>query len=141
MPPAPSLDELLTDELHDLSEAHRRRACPTLAGRSRTQPTLDGDPVVSFTSNDYLGLASDPRLAAAAAQSLAAQGTGGGASRLVSGDLPAHRSLEAALSRFFHPPAALLFPTGYQANLGLLTTLAGRDDLIVSDAANRASLI
>ena len=62
-------------------------------------------------------------------------------SRLVSGDLPAHRDLERALAAFLGRPAALVFPTGYQANIGVLIALAGRDDLIVSDALNHASII
>ncbi len=57
------------------------------------------------------------------------------------GDLPAHRALEAALAAFFDRPAALVFPSGYQTNVGVLTALAGRDDLIVSDALNHASLV
>jgi 8-amino-7-oxononanoate synthase len=97
--------------------------------------------LVSFCSNDYLGLASHPALAAAAAEAARRDGFGASASRLVSGDLPAHRRLEAALADFLSAPAALLFPTGYQANLGVLTALAGPNDLIVSDALNHASLI
>ena len=97
--------------------------------------------MLSLCSNDYLGLASHPALAAAATAAAARDGFGASAARLVSGDLPAHRELEAALSSFLDRPAALVFPTGYQANLGVLTALAGRDDLIVSDALNHASLI
>jgi 8-amino-7-oxononanoate synthase len=97
--------------------------------------------MLSLCSNDYLGLASHPALAAAARATAARDGFGASAARLVSGDLPAHRELEAVLATFLERPAALTFPTGYQTNLGVLTALAGREDLIVSDALNHASLI
>ncbi len=126
-----------------LAAEHRRRACPELSGASRTHPTLAAHPssLVSFSSNDYLGLASHPALASAAAASAARDGFGASASRLVTGDLPAHRALEDALAQFLGRQAALVFPTGYQTNLGVLGALAGPDDLIVSDALNHASLI
>ena len=96
---------------------------------------------MSFCSNDYLGLADHPALLAAAAASAARNGFGASASRLISGDLPAHRELEQALAGFFGRQAALVFPTGYQTNIGVLTALAGPDDVIVSDALNHASII
>jgi 8-amino-7-oxononanoate synthase len=136
-----SLAESLARELRDLAGADRLRACPPMAGPHRTSPVLAGRPSLSFCSNDYLGLADHPALAQAAAQAVARSGFGAGASRLVAGDLPEHRELEEGLAAFLTLPAALLFPTGYQANLGVITTLAGRDDLVVSDAANHASLI
>jgi 8-amino-7-oxononanoate synthase len=78
---------------------------------------------------------------AAAAEAAAREGFGAGSARLVTGDLPAHRALERDLASYLRRPSALLFPTGYQANLGVLGTLAGPHDLIVSDALNHASLI
>jgi 8-amino-7-oxononanoate synthase len=137
----PSLDDLLLQELDDLRSRDRLRVCPPMAGDSRSRPLLADTPVLSFASNDYLGLATHPSLRRAAADGALSAGVGSGASRLVAGDLPAHRSLETALALHFQTPAALLFPTGYQTNLAVLTTLAGREDLIVSDAANHASLI
>ena len=132
---------LLEVELEALAAIDRRRACPEAAGNSRVQPHIAGAPMLSFCSNDYLGLASHPALAAAAATATARDGFGASASRLVAGDLPAHRALEAALAAFLDRPAALVFPSGYQTNIGALTALAGRDDLIVSDALNHASLV
>jgi 8-amino-7-oxononanoate synthase len=134
----------LQAELAALAVADRLRSCPELAGASRTRPA---DPtgaeraLVSFASNDYLGLAGHAALRAAAAAAAVTEGFGAGAARLVSGDLPSHRALEQALATFLQRPAALLFPTGYQANLGVITALAGPEDLIASDAANHASLI
>jgi 8-amino-7-oxononanoate synthase len=138
-----TFDALLAAELADLAAAARRRSCPEHTGPDRAHPVVAGhrQALVSFASNDYLGLAGHPALAAAAADAAQREGFGASASRLVSGDLPAHRALEAALATFLARPASLVFPTGYQANLGAITALAGRDDLVVSDALNHASLI
>ena len=139
--------DLLAAELEALAVTDRRRSCPELAGLSRARPWLatpGGDgamALLSFASNDYLGLAAHPALAAAAAEVAARDGFGASASRLVTGDLPAHRTLEAGLASFVGLPSALLFPSGYQTNLGVLCALAGPDDLIVSDALNHASII
>jgi 8-amino-7-oxononanoate synthase len=132
---------VLQAELEALRAADRLRAVPELSGPSRHRPLGPTGPLVSFSSNDYLGLASHPALLAAATQVLPEQGFGAGAARLVTGNLPAHRELEATLASFLGRPAALAFPSGYQANLGTITTLAGPEDLIASDAANHASLI
>jgi 8-amino-7-oxononanoate synthase len=102
---------------------------------------VDGRPAIVLCSNDYLGLAGDPSLAGALAEALTRHGTGAGASRLVSGTLPVHREAEASLAAFVGLPAALLFSSGYAANVGLLSSLAGRDDVVFSDALDHASLI
>lgn len=94
-----------------------------------------------MASNDYLGLAGHPRLAQASLEAALACGAGSGASRLISGTLEAHIALEQAIASFKHTPAALFFPTGYMTNLGVVSTLAGEGDLIVSDQLNHASLI
>lgn len=137
------LDDALSEELHDLGSRNRLRRCPRFEGNSRlVSPVIDGRQAkLSFSSNDYLGLASHPALVAAAQECLGSAGVGASASRLVSGDRPEHRQLEAQLAAFAEAEACLLFPTGYQANLGVITALAGQDDLIVSDALNHASLI
>jgi 8-amino-7-oxononanoate synthase len=132
---------LLQAELDELAARDRLRSCAELGGISRARPTSDKGPLLSFCSNDYLGLAGHPALAAAAAAAAARDGFGAGAARLVSGDLPPHRALEKALATFVGSGAALLFPTGYQTNIGVVSALAGRDDLVVSDAANHASII
>lgn len=136
-----SFEAVLEAELAELVAIGRRRACPEVAGPSRTSVEVSGEPRLSFSSNDYLGLADHPALATAATAAAARDGFGASASRLVSGDLPAHRQLEQALARFFGRQAALVFPTGYQTNIGVLTALAGPDDVIVSDALNHASII
>jgi 8-amino-7-oxononanoate synthase len=135
------LSALLEAELADLAARDRLRACADLGGPSRARPLAGARPILAFSSNDYLGLASHPALAAAAHEAASAEGFGAGAARLVTGNLPAHRQLEATLAQTLHRPAALAFPSGYQANMGGIAALAGPDDLIVSDAANHASLI
>ena len=135
------LSAVLQAELDALRGAGRLRACPELDGLSRQRPLDLVGPLVSFASNDYLGLASHPEIIAAAAEAAAREGFGAGAARLVTGDLPAHRALERDLAVYLRRPTALLFPTGYQANVGVVTALAGPSDLIVSDALNHASLI
>jgi 8-amino-7-oxononanoate synthase len=136
-----SFAALLDAELAALAGADRLRRCPEVAGSSRVRVAVSAAPRVSFCSNDYLGLANHPALAAAAATAAARDGFGASAARLVSGDLPAHRQLEARLGGFLGRQAALVFPSGYQTNLGVLTALAGPEDVIVSDALNHASIV
>ena len=104
--------------------------------------TLEGrGPVVSFASNDYLGLSAHQEVIAAAHAALDRWGTGSGASRLVSGSRPVHSELEAELADWKGCEAAVLFPTGYAANLGVLSSLGGPGVLICSDERNHASII
>jgi 8-amino-7-oxononanoate synthase len=136
------LSAVLEAELDALDGENRLRFCPELGGPSRQRPVDPmGTSLLSFSSNDYLGLAAHPEVLAAAAETALREGFGAGAARLVAGSLPAHRALEADLAMYLRRPAALLFPTGYQANLGVVATLAGPADLIASDTANHASLI
>jgi 8-amino-7-oxononanoate synthase len=136
-----SLDHDLRNHLDHLQAQVRLRRTRALGGSDRTRPTEGGRALLAFCSNDYLGLASHPALAAAAAVAARDHGFGSGASRLVAGESPLHAALEQSLATFAGQPAALLFPTGYQANLGVLTSLASSADLIASDAANHASII
>lgn len=137
-----TLDDHLARELHELEGKNRLRAPETFTGPDRIHSTSgEGIPLLSFSSNDYLGLAAHPAVARAAAEAALEHGVGSGASRLVTGESPPHRRLEAALARYLDVEGVLLFPTGYQANIGTITALAGPGDLIASDAANHASLI
>ncbi len=103
--------------------------------------TVDGRRVLSFSSNDYLGLASHPDLVAAAQRALAASGVGAGASAMISGHAAEHELLERRLAEFVRLPRALYFSTGTMANLGIVTAIAGRGDTVFSDALNHASLV
>lgn len=140
-----ALETVLAADLAALDAAGLRRTLqPVVRAGGATLHAGDdvvAPPLVDFASNDYLGLASDPRPAAAAAALLAREGLGAGAARLISGDHPLHHALEAALAAFKGCEAALLFPSGYAANTGALPALAGPDDAIYSDALNHASLI
>ena len=103
--------------------------------------TIDGQRVVSFCSNDYLGLAADPALVAAAHAALDQCGVGAGAAHLITGHHRFHHDFEAAFARFVGKPAALLFSTGYLANLAVVTALVGRHGEVFADKLNHASLI
>ena len=107
------------------------------------QPRLsaDGESVLAFCSNDYLGLANHPNLRAAVAEGVERVGLGGGASHLICGHHQAHHQLELELARFTGRSAALFFSTGYMANMGVISAVAGKGDTIFSDALNHASII
>lgn len=102
---------------------------------------LDGRPVILLASNDYLGLATHPRLKQAAIEATTRYGTGAGAARLVSGTLPPHEELETALAEFKHAEAALVFGSGYLANIGLIPALIESGGLILADRLCHASLL
>ncbi len=106
-------------------------------------PTLqiDGKTYLNFCSNDYLGLANHPRLIAALQQGCDKYGVGSGASHLVTGHTQAHHALEKNLAAYTGRESALLFSTGYMANLGTITALVGRHDAIFLDKLNHASLV
>lgn len=129
------------EELRALGDRGLRRQLEPLSTPQGPIIQIGAESLVNFSSNDYLGLARDPRLAQAASAAMARHGLGTGASRLVVGDTTAHAALEKALGRFLHADAALLFNSGYAANVGVISTLCGKGDVIFSDALNHASLI
>jgi len=118
-----------------------RRRLRAIDGSQDRLVRVDGCEVVNFSSNNYLGLANHPTLAEAAARAARELGTGAGASRLIVGNMAPHRRLESALAGYFRFPAAVLFNSGYQANVGVLQALAGREDAVYSDELNHASII
>jgi 8-amino-7-oxononanoate synthase len=140
-PEATSLDTDLAGRLAELERAGLRRALRNVERRAGAEVVADGQSAIDFSSNDYLGLAADPRIAQAAANALAEAGTGAGAARLISGNHPLHERLEREIAAFKQAPAALLFPSGYTANTGAIPALVGRGDAVYSDALNHASLI
>jgi len=109
-------------------------------GRQGAEIRVDGRDAVNLSSNNYLGLADHPALTAAAIEASETFGTGSGASRLIAGTMEPHRQLEQTLGRL-HGAAALFFNSGYQANIGLVSALAGPEDAVFSDQLNHASLI
>jgi 8-amino-7-oxononanoate synthase len=116
---------------------HRR----LLASPQAAQVVVDGRPCTNFSSNDYLGLASDPRVLAAFNRGAEAYGVGSGASHLVCGHSVEHHALEEELAAFTGRERALLFSTGYMANIGAATALLQRGDYIIEDKLNHASLL
>ncbi len=123
------------------------RAAQGLLRQRRTLQTpqsphiiVDGKPHLAFSSNDYLGLANHPQLIAALQQGAAAWGVGAGAAHLVNGHFTPHHQLEQSLAAFVGKPAALLFSTGFMANLGVVQALVGKDDTVFADKLNHASL-
>mgnify|MGYP003551491591 FL=1 len=105
-----------------------------------THITIDGRDYLAFSSNDYLGLANHPDLIRSACDGAQRYGVGAGASHLIHGHSAAHHALEAALAEFTGFPRALLFSTGYMANIGVVTALIGREDAVFADKLNHASL-
>lgn len=139
--PMPTLDQRLAVELQRIREAQLYRVRRTVEGAHGVEITVEGKVCLNFCSNDYLGLASDPRVAEAARKSLSESGTGSGAAALVSGYNREHRALEEELAAFLGRPRALLFSTGWAANLGVLRALLGKNDTLIADELNHASLI
>lgn len=102
---------------------------------------IDGRKVLNFCSNNYLGLADDPRLIQSAIDSLKKEGFGSGASRLVCGNMESHRKVEEAIAQFKKTEACLFFTSGYMANVGIISALFDRQDIIFSDKLNHASIV
>ena len=117
------------------------RTRQTLEGAQGVLVQIDGHEYLSFCSNDYLGLANHPRLIEALKEGAGRFGVGSGAAHLVTGHSYAHQALEEDLAAFTGRPRALLFSTGYMANLGVVSALAGRGDCVFEDRLNHASLI
>lgn len=133
------MESSLAAELRALEALGRRRDLERIDAQAQALGA-GGHPRWDFTSNDYLGLATDARLVNAACAALRDHGAGARAARLLGGGSAA-RALEQLVADWQQTEAALLFPTGYQANVGLITSLAGADDVLFSDALNHASLI
>ena len=120
---------------------HLYRQRPLLQTPQQPEVTVDGARLLAFCSNDYLGLANHPEVTAAMQQGAAKWGVGGGASHLVIGHSTPHHELEEALADFTGRPRALLFSTGYMANLAAVTALVGQGDTVLEDRLNHASLL
>jgi len=131
----------LADQLAELERRGLRRSRLVRQSPQGPRIVVDGQEVLAFCSNDYLGLASHPRIVAAAIEAASRYGVGEGASHLLTGHSVVHERLEENLAGFMKMPRALLFSTGYQANIGAVTALAGPEDAVFSDALNHASLI
>ncbi|TCK17069.1 8-amino-7-oxononanoate synthase [Thiogranum longum] len=131
----------LVPALERRRQQHLYRQRQTLGTPQGVEITVDGTPYLSFCSNDYLGLANHPALVRALAEGARRFGVGSGAAHLITGHSYAHQALEEDLAAFTGRPRALLFSTGYMANLGIASALLRRGDTLVEDRLNHASLI
>lgn len=131
----------LNDKLQALRERDLYRTRRVLDSAQGVQVVVDGERLLSFCSNDYLGLAADPRIIAALERGARDYGVGSGASHLVSGHMRPHHQLEEGLAAFVGAERALLFSTGYMANIGVMSALMDRHGVVLEDKLNHASLI
>jgi 8-amino-7-oxononanoate synthase len=131
----------LQDRLDELKGLGLYRRMRMVSGPQGPRVVLDGKPVLLLCSNNYLGLADHPRVREAAADAAMRWGAGAGASRLVSGNMTLHRRLEERLATFKGTQSALLFGSGYLANIGIVSALARKDEIVFSDELNHASII
>ena len=131
----------LDDELAALRERHLYRPLRVMSSAQGPIVSLDDRRVISLSSNDYLGLSHHPRMKHAAIEAVERFGAGSGAVRTIAGTMTLHEALEAELAEFKHTEAVLTFQSGFTANTGVLPTITGETDLIVSDELNHASII
>ena len=136
-----ALDDFALEQLASRQAAGLTRRLRWVDGAQDTWVTVDGQRALLLCSNNYLGLANHPALQDAACKAAVDFGVGAGASRLISGSMRLHYELEERLAAFKGTEAALLFSSGYQANIGTIAALVGADDAVFSDELNHASII
>src|ERR1035437_7350852 len=131
----------LADEIEELKRSNLYRPMRVLSSPQAAEVVVDGKALINLSSNNYLGLATHPRLKEAALAATRDFGVGSGAVRTIAGDMTIHEQLETELAAFKHTEAVLTFQSGFTANTGVIPVLTGEADLIVSDALNHASII
>src|SRR6188474_1067273 len=131
----------LEDEVAALRERHLYRALRVMSSAQGPIVSVDRKRVISLSSNDYLGLTNHPRICDAVVAAVRDFGAGSGAVRTIAGTMSMHEALETELAAFKEVPAVLTFQSGFTANTGVIPTITGETDLIVSDALNHASII
>lgn len=129
------------NEIQELASKELRRSMKHVTGKQGREIVINKKAALNFCSNNYLGLADDPRLIQASQESLKSEGFGSGASRLVCGNMDSHRKLEETIAQFKGVERCLFFTSGYMANIGIISALFSREDLIMSDKLNHASII
>ena len=135
------MDAELQAQLDQRRAEHLYRTRLNVASGCSSTLEVDGATLINFCSNDYLGLAAHPEVNSALKKAADQYGTGSGASHLISGHSSAHHQLEEQLAEFTGRPRALLYSTGYMANMGTINALVGRHDLVLQDQLNHASLL
>ena len=131
----------ISDELNKIKKTGLYRELKVIGNAQESHIEIEGKTFLSFCSNNYLGLANNPSVVKAVKDAVEEYGWGAGASRLVSGNMTLHETLENVISRFKGKEAALVFPTGYMANLGAISSLVSKGDLVICDKLNHASII
>jgi len=131
----------IEQELKEIKNKDLFRILTELESAQSPEITIDGEKYILLSSNSYLGLSVEPKVIKAAIEAIEKYGTGSGGSRLVSGSTDLHRQLEERIAKFKKTESAILFSTGYLANIGTISTLIGKDDIVYSDELNHASII
>ena len=131
----------ISDELKNIKEAGLYRKLNVVGSAQGTYLKINGREYLSFCSNNYLGLANNPLVVKAVKDAVEKYGWGAGASRLVSGNMELHEALEDEISRFKGKEASIVFSTGYMANIGAISSLVSKGDLVICDKLNHASII
>jgi glycine C-acetyltransferase len=141
--PQPSRPQLqyLHDVLEDLKAKHLYLRMKVLEGEQKPVAVFDGKEVINLSSNNYLGLTTNPKLRRAAIEAIRKFGVGSGAVRSIAGTMSAHVALEEQIARFKKVEACVVFQSGFTANAGTVSAILGKDDLIISDELNHASII
>ena len=131
----------LDNYLNELKQQHRYRARRVTQGPQQVDLVIDGNQVINFCSNDYLGFANHPSIKQAMIEGINKYGAGSGSAHLINGHSEAHHRLEEELAAFTGYPRAILFSTGYMANIGICQALLDKNDYVFEDRLNHASLI
>jgi len=131
----------ISDELKTIKKSGLYRELNSVEGSQGTHLEIKGKTYLSFCSNNYLGLANNPLVIKAVKDAVGKYGWGAGASRLVSGNMRLHEVLEGEISKFKGKEASIVFPTGYMANIGTISSLVSKGDLVICDKLNHASII
>lgn len=134
-------NSLWASEIEELKERNLYRVMPKVFGMPGRIVRFNGIEKLNFSGNNYLGLAGHPKIIQGCVQAAQAYGAGATASRLIAGNGEAHRELESFIAKWKDVEAAILFGSGYQANVGVISCLMGKEDLIISDQLNHASII
>src|SRR3990172_2769199 len=133
--------DFINDELDRLRSEGLYRELKIIEGEQGARVRIGGREVILLSSNNYLGLASHPEIKKAAVSAIEKYGCGSGASRLISGSMELHKELEEKIASFKKTESAILFNSGYTANLGVLSSICGKGDVIFCDKLNHASII
>jgi glycine C-acetyltransferase/8-amino-7-oxononanoate synthase len=133
--------KFLTEELKELEQSGLYRRLRTITSNQESHVTIGGKDYISFSSNNYLGLASHPKVKESAINAIKFYGCGAGASRLIVGTMELHTKLEERIAQFENKPAAILFCTGYVANVGVITSIVRPGDAVIIDHLNHASIV